>query len=118
MKTTAAYPQNTPDPERPMDFVRLTKLAAVENPDCKPGDWSTYQLGSPNQSGQSLPLEYCIEGWLIRRPSVGGRVEILRYSRNNVKGPGYFVSSEVTAVSSDGFHTRNSIYSITVIPAT
>ena len=116
MKTTAAYPQYTPDPERSMDFVRLTKLAAVENPNCKPGDWSTYQLGSPNQSGQSLPLEYCVEGWLIRRPSVGGRVEILRYSRNNVKVPGYFVSSEVMAVSPDGFHTRNSIYKMTGIP--
>lgn len=100
-----------------MDFVRLTKLAAVESPDCMPGDWATYVVGAPNLSGQSLPLEYCVEGWLLRHPSIGGRVEILRYSRNNVKVPGYFVSSEVTAVSSDGFHTRNSIYSMTAIPA-
>lgn len=98
-----------------LDFVRLRKVGAVEAPDYKSGDWTTYRAGTVNPADQSLPVGYALEGWLLRMPSVGGRVEVLRILRNGVVCLGYFTSSEVVELEADGFRTRNSIYSLTVI---
>lgn len=61
-------------------------------------------------------MGYFLEGWLIRGPVVGGRVEVLRVMRNGVARLGYFTSSAVVELETDGFRTRNSIYNLTVIP--
>jgi hypothetical protein len=99
-----------------LDYVRLWKVCAVDNPDYKAADTATYPAGTFNFAEQSLPVGYFLEGWLIRRPAVGGHVEVLRVMRNGVACMGYFTSSTVTELEPDGFRTKNSIYNLTVIP--
>lgn len=79
-----------------------------------PGD--TYPIGASDMTDESLPVGYFLEGWLVRKPVVGGRVEVLRVSRNGIACLGYFRSSVVVEIEPQGFRTRNSLYSLTIIP--
>ena len=99
-----------------MKYIRLRKISPTNGPDCAPGDPVAYPYGSISAAGQSLPVEYVLEGWLVREPAVGERVEVLRCVRNGVDCPGYFTSTVVTAVYEGEFHTRNSVYLLVQIP--
>lgn len=99
-----------------MNYVCMTKLGAVENPEMPPGDPTTYPYGRVCETGQSLPADYQLEGWLVIPPAVGRCVEILRCARNGIACPGHYRSTPVTYVRGDVFHTRNSIYRLVEIP--
>lgn len=98
------------------DYIRLRKVGEVEAPDCKSGEWTTYPVGTSDMTDVSLPVGYELEGWLLTKPVVGGRVEVLRAYRNGVARLGYYTSSVVVEIADDGFRTRNSIYSLTILP--
>lgn len=74
-----------------MKKIKLRKLAAMENPFAPTADFKTYKLGQANQ--KSLPIEYTLEGFLIKKIKVGEQIVIQRTKRNDVELPGIFMSS-------------------------
>lgn len=94
----------------PLKFVLVRKVAPggmPVNPAADPGQYHYGALGATD----SLPSGYWLVGWLLRAPSVGQPVYVLRVARNGAVVPGCFVSSEVVAVPSEReFYTMNSIY--------
>lgn len=99
-----------------MKYVRLRKIRSTVSPVAAPGNPATYAYGERCDRGCSLPVGYELAGWLVGDPVIGETVEILRCVRNGISCPGHFWSTEVTAVSHDGFHTQNSIYQMLEIP--
>ena len=95
-----------------MSYVRLQKLRAVDDPVAPPGDPAGYPYGQKPDRGESLPVDYTLEGWLVCPPVVGGRVAVIRLVRNGLRRPGIFWSTCVTKVGRDCFHTLNSVYRI------
>lgn len=65
----------------------------------------------------SLPLEYTIEGDLVGEIIVGNGVLVVRDTRNGVKAPGYFATTEVMEVTETQFKTRNSVYNYNMLPS-
>lgn len=74
--------------------VRLTKLRASQNPVEPPGNWGEFKLGQPTNT-TSLPLDYTLTGVLLVPPRIGGKVKVLRTTRNGIEVPGVFGSTEV-----------------------
>lgn len=103
--------------QSPRDYVHLCKVGAVEKTDYGPGDPATYPVGTCDATDLSLPIGYFLEGWLLGPLVVGRRVEVLRLARNGVPGLGVFTSSVVVEIEPNGFRTRNSLYTMTVVPA-
>jgi hypothetical protein len=100
-----------------MNYVRLQKLRAVDDPVAPPGDPSTYPYGRLPGRFESLPVGYWFEGWLVYPPIVGKRVAVLRLVRNGLRRPGVFWSTQVTSAEPRQFCTINSVYKIAeVIP--
>lgn len=93
----------------PLKLIRLQKLASVDVPISQLGAWEGYIPGSINP-GVSLPVDYWIIGWLLRPPTVGEVVIVLRIIRNGVVFPGQLTTTPIMAVRGDEFHTMNSIY--------
>jgi hypothetical protein len=59
-----------------------------------------------------LPTGYELTGLLLRSPTVGATLTILRSSRNGVVVAGLFRSSVVTAIDGSRIQTMNSIYKL------
>lgn len=102
--------QDTVEIAWPPRFVQIRKIAPVCTPARPCGDPHTYRYGVLN-SNESFPADYSITGWLLRAPSVGEPVHVLRVSRNATVMPGIFVTTEIVRIPLVGeFHTQNSIY--------
>jgi hypothetical protein len=91
--------------------VKIQKIGAAANALAPTPDNKDYVPGEVNE-GVSLPVEYCIEGYLLKAIEHGVSVVIDRYARNGVSAVGMFVSSPVIEFDSTTFTTYNSIYSI------
>ena len=91
--------------------VKIQKLRAAVNALAPTPDHKDYVPGEVNE-GMSLPVEYCIEGYLLKPIEHGESVAVDRYARNGVPAAGMFVSSPVIEFDSTTFTTYNSIYSI------
>lgn len=102
---TKQYPSN----EEGMRYVSMVKIRAADAPLIPPGDPTTYHYGEWCE-GQSLPVAYEIEGWLLVPPVVGRRVEIIRCARNGISSLGIYRSTPVTLMDGDTFYTNNSVY--------
>lgn len=70
--------------------------------------------GQIQDGNVSLPINYTVEGELVGTIVVGKPVVVNRDTRNGVKVPGIFNTSEVQTiapkVNGGTFHTRNSVY--------
>jgi hypothetical protein len=97
-------------------IVELTKLRVSPEPVAPPGSWNDYPLGELIDTA-SLPVDYVLRGILLEGPIVGGSVKILRLVRNGIQEVGLYRSTEVVALTEDGFRTRNSIYRMRPITA-
>lgn len=92
-------------------YIKLTKVAESAAAKVKAGDWNTYKVGDIlNQ--ESLPVEYTLEGILLKDIKIGESVSIDRRVRNGVKINGDFESSPVVKILPNGFETLNSVYLI------
>jgi len=89
--------------------VKITKVAATDNPQCITPQINTYNMGC-NNGDVSLPVEYYLEGDLIGQIVVNASVRVIRTSRNGVECLGMFTTSPVVSVSEIGFTTQNSVY--------
>lgn len=98
-----------------MQKVRIKKIGVAENALADAGDAATYKFGKINE-GVSLPVEYEIEGFLSSRIEVGFPVVIARTKRNGVEETGILKTSAVTDVTDKGFSTRNSLYTVELLP--
>ena len=72
------------------------------------------QLGQPTNS-TSLPVDYTLTGVLLVPPRIGGKVKVLRTTRNGIEVPGVFESTEVVEIGEHGFTTFNSVYLLKTI---
>lgn len=99
--------------------VRLTKLGVTKNPHSPTPEWKDYKVGEYNL-GQSLPVEYWIEGMICQSAiKILLPVLINRDIRNGVKSDGYLKTSPVQSIEEkDGvtlFTTENSVYRLEIL---
>lgn len=92
--------------------VKITKLAACDNPKFPTPDMKDYTPGQRVGDGGSLPAEYWIEGDMDEKPTIGKHVSAMRSIRNGVKCLGFFRTSPVVKVKGNIFETANSIYEV------
>ena len=93
-------------------YVRLKKLSVCSDPVLPSGDWETYVVGKDVENiGVSLPVEYTIEGYLVRL-EVGYPLIIKRTRRNGIDVEGDFSSSVIMGIEGNKIETMNSIYLI------
>ena len=99
-----------------MKYVRIQKTGTHVNAQFDPGHPGSWLYGIANKN-HSLPLNYWLEGWLVRPLAVGQKVFVLRCVRNGIVCPGRFVSTPVTAIhNAQEFATLNSVYHWKEIP--
>jgi hypothetical protein len=60
----------------------------------------------------ALPVSYNVEGFLLRKPTVGESILLFRTSRNGVHVPGIFTSSLVLDIKDNMIHTQNSVWEL------
>lgn len=94
-----------------LKLVRLRKIGPCRNAKAPTPDWHDYPFGTAPE-GISLPSGYELTGYLLRAPTVGARLILLRVSRNGVFVPGLFFSSGISAINGSRIQTLNSIYSL------
>jgi len=90
-------------------LFKITKLAAVENPDFPTPDKKDYVFGKENE-GVSLPTDYYVIGTLLKPITKGESIEMLRINRNGVSCPGMFMTSLVKEFDGKMVETANSKY--------
>lgn len=90
-------------------YVKITKLSAQSSPIVPTPEMEGYIQGQDNGL-VSLPIEYTIEGYLLKEIEVGEPVRVHRMIRNGVEKEGQFETSPVTKITETGFETTNSIY--------
>lgn len=109
------FSQPSPDfqclPHPDGSFVQVSKIAKCKNPVVEPGSWYDWKHGGANPL--SLPVEYCVRGFLLAPIQVGEPIYLLRTWRNGVEAVGHFCSTPICAILSDTWvETFNSIYEI------
>jgi hypothetical protein len=95
-------------------FVRIIKRAQSSSPFVPAGEWGSYIPGAWPQS-TSLPVDYEIVGYLVDDIEVDKPVRLLRIARNGTEILGIYQSTPVLELRSDGYITRNSVYSVDVV---
>ena len=95
-------------------LVKITKIKAAENAEYATPDWKDYAIGKLN-GNMSIPVDYYLEGYLLRDVQVGEHVLVERISRNGEKIGGFFSTSQVTEIYDGGFVTLNSVYKMDYI---
>lgn len=78
-------------------------------------EFADHVPGHIQPAGFSLPVEYTIEGELLQPIVKGEGVRVNRDTRNGVKMPGEFTTSEVTELTLTTFRTKNSVYNFELI---
>jgi len=105
------------------DYVKLTKLSSVDDPEVETPSWDQYDYGDRN--GFSIPIDYWITGALLSgHPEEGKTCYIARDSRNGVECEGILQTSHIQSVAfikqndeqSVIFHTKNSVYGLEFAP--
>ena len=89
--------------------IRIEKISAVET-GLPANPRHLHVDGQAQDETYSLPLEYTIEGELVREILEGKSVVVVRDTRNGVQALGMFNTSPVTKVTEDQFYTQNSVY--------
>lgn len=92
-------------------YIKLTKIKASDNPEYPTPHWNAYKHGGVNK-GTSIPVDYWVEGYLIKPIEVGQSVAIDRTVRNGEKISGIMVTSKIIEINGDILQTLNSIYKI------
>jgi len=94
--------------------VRISKIAATENPRHATPEKDDYVSGQDN-GDFSTPIEYEITGRILREPKVDDVIFVNRETRNGVEKKGSFRTSRIQKIEGDLIHTYNSIYKIEYI---
>lgn len=94
-------------------MIRLKKIGLSGDSYALPAaKWDSYVHGTLQNEGESLPIEYEIEGQLLGEIKVGYPVLIARSKRNGIEIGGFFQTSPVIGLTKGGFKTKNSEYII------
>jgi hypothetical protein len=94
-------------------LVKVTKIRATPDAPRSPMRWDQVNPGcSIAASGDSLPVDYEMEGVLLADVEVGQSVYLARMVRNGELVNGIFTSSRVASLAQDGFATADSVYRI------
>lgn len=94
--------------------VKITKIGKAENALYDSALMQDYEAGKDN-GDVSLPIEYYLEGYMLKPPTVGESLVVNRTSRNGIEIAGIFTTSEITEITEYGFKTSNSIYKLEYI---
>jgi len=95
-------------------LVKITKIRASEYPEYATPNWQDYEVGKIN-GNMSLPIDYYLEGYLLKDIELNQSVLVERISRNGEKIGGFFSTSLVTEIFEGGFKTLNSVYKMDYI---
>jgi len=95
--------------------IRISKRAEVTG-GLPARDMADHIPGQVQPAGFSIPVDYTIEGELLRPITVNKCVMIARDTRNGVKMPGEFATSLVVELTDKTFRTRNSVYDFEFLP--
>ena len=90
-------------------LVKITKIGVPANAADAPASWEHFVPGQKGTNGQSLPIDYELEGTLLAPILLGRQLEVSRNKRNGVVTDGHFSSTNVVEIV---VVTRNSIYRI------
>ena len=88
--------------------VLVRKVQASKTPVEETGTWEECAAGSAPE--KSLPLNYEMEGVLVEPVEIGGRIALLRFSRNAVVSDGLFFSTPIIVRNGSLVETFNSVY--------
>ena len=91
--------------------IKLTKLSAVENPNCPTPSKEDYNCGQ-NNGDVSLFNGYTIVGEILEPPKEGESLRVLRQERNGVKLLGVTRTSMIQKIEGNKLYTENSVYEI------
>jgi hypothetical protein len=95
------------------DYVKLTKMGPVSDPQYRTPNWEDYEPGAINED-KSLPLGYWVTGKLGSEPAVDTRLLVFRDCRNGERIDGELLTSKImaldTGVKKLRFYTENSVY--------
>lgn len=98
--------------------VRISKLSPVDDPKFTTPSSDDYN-SLRGEVDMTLPIDYWVEGYLVREPQIGESVIVNRDVRNGIKVSGIFMTSAVVEISVNLskfeptetiFKTQNSIY--------
>lgn len=91
-----------------MKYVKITKIGVADNYKVESATWEQYAVGKENS--MSLPVEYQVEGFLLKDIVVGHSIRVDRRYRNGDKVNGVFISSAVESFDGKVATTQNSQY--------
>lgn len=97
-------------------LVKVRKLSAVDGAKYKTASMEEWIPGGDNY-GITPPIDYEVEGEMLREPEPGWSMYVLRHKRNGVEALGEMTTSVVESVEvvSDTLwrvSTRNSVYEV------
>jgi len=92
-------------------FTKTTKRRRTENASHEPGCWDNYQIGR-SDNATSLPVDYCLIGFLAEPLKVGEACKVMRVERNGITVRGVFESTPIQELFDGGFVTQNSVYNV------
>lgn len=101
-----------------MQKIRIKKISQADDALCLAADKTEHVPGSEGIPGKSLPVEYEIEGYLVRPIEVGRGIEVDRQKRNGIIAMGSFTTSPVKSIHDNLIRTGNSIYQIEFLDRT
>ena len=97
-----------------MSFVRLHLFHPVANAVARSGNAPTEgrRFGLCTKRFRSQHSEFIAEGWLVRPPTLGRPVTVIRADRLELREAGVFFTQPVTGVGRGFFHTGHTAYRI------
>jgi hypothetical protein len=98
-------------------YIRISKLAHLEDAETKVGSWDKFKPGEDNPTG--LPVEYWAEGIVHRDVKATESLIMIRSIRNGVSAGGVFNTSPIRTIDQETetkfiVHTQNSKYIVEV----
>jgi hypothetical protein len=96
------------------DYVRLSKIGCT--PGGEPPCPMQYYASGIFSGLMSMPIDYVMDGYLMKSPRPKGIIVLRRYVRNGVVRRGMFTSSTIRRINHDLIETQNSIWRVQRVP--
>src|SRR6476660_8700610 len=93
--------------------VKITKIKEAESPKFRSAQWDEWQTGKDNPD-VSLPIEYELEGTVVKEAVIGESMVVARTKRNGISAIGMFATSTIQDITTykkiTVIETMNSVY--------
>jgi hypothetical protein len=92
--------------------VKIRKIGVATNAGFRAANWPAMVAGEKPPEGQSMPVDYEIEGTLLAPIIPGQQIIVFRHDRNGVPALGLFCTSPVEEIV---VVTQNSVYRVSAL---